>query len=95
MANPQRLSTCLWFNDQGEHAANFYVSLLPDSRIVQVSRYGPGQRLPEGAAMLTRFELEGVSFAALNGGPMFTLSEAFPSSSPATRRPNSTACGTR
>lgn len=76
MARPQRISTCLWFNDKGEEAANFYVSLLPNSRIVHVSRYGPGQPLPEGTAMLTRFELEGVSFATLNGGPMFPLSEA-------------------
>lgn len=76
MAIAQRISTCLWFNDKGEEAASFYVSLLPNSRIVHVSRYGPGQPLPEGTAMLTRFELEGVSFAALNGGPMFPLSEA-------------------
>ncbi len=76
MPKPQRISTCLWFNDKGEEAANFYVSLFPNSRIVHVSRYGPGQPLPEGTAMLTRFELEGVSFAALNGGPVFPLSEA-------------------
>jgi|CXWL01.1.fsa_nt_gi predicted 3-demethylubiquinone-9 3-methyltransferase (glyoxalase superfamily) len=76
MANPQRISTCLWFNDNGEEAANFYVSLFPNSRIVHVNRYGPGQPLPEGTAMLIRFEIEGVSFAALNGGPMFPLSEA-------------------
>lgn len=76
MTAPQRISTCLWFNDKGEEAANFYVSLIPDSRIVHVSRYGPGQPLPEGTAMLTRFELGGVAFATLNGGPMFSLSEA-------------------
>ncbi len=76
MAAPQRISTCLWFNDKGEEAANFYVSLFPNSRIVHVSRYGPGQPLPEGTAMLTRFELDGVSYATLNGGPMFPLSEA-------------------
>lgn len=76
MPKPQRISTCLWCNDKGEEAANFYVSLFPNSRIVHVSRYGPGQPLPEGTAMLTRFELDGVSFAALNGGPIFPLSEA-------------------
>jgi predicted 3-demethylubiquinone-9 3-methyltransferase (glyoxalase superfamily) len=76
MSPPQRISTCLWFNDEGEEAANFYVSLFPNSRIVHISRYGPGQPLPEGTAMLTRFELDGASFAALNGGPMFPLSEA-------------------
>jgi predicted 3-demethylubiquinone-9 3-methyltransferase (glyoxalase superfamily) len=76
MANPQRISTCLWFNNNAEEAANFYVSLFPNSRIVHVNRYGPGQPLPEGTAMLVRFELDGVSFAALNGGPIFELSEA-------------------
>jgi predicted 3-demethylubiquinone-9 3-methyltransferase (glyoxalase superfamily) len=76
MAKPQRISTCLWFDNKGEEAAKFYVSLFPNSRVVHVNRYGPGQPLPEGTAMLTRFELDGVSFAALNGGPMFALSEA-------------------
>lgn len=76
MATPQRISTCIWMNNQGEEAANFYVSLFPNSRIVHVSRYGPGQPMPEGTAMLLRFELEGVSFAILNGGPIFPLSEA-------------------
>ena len=76
MAKPQRISTCLWFDNNGEEAATFYVSLFPNSRVVHVNRYGPGQPLPEDTAMLTRFELDGVSFAALNGGPMFPLSEA-------------------
>jgi predicted 3-demethylubiquinone-9 3-methyltransferase (glyoxalase superfamily) len=76
MPSPQRISTCLWFDDKAEEAASFYVSLFPNSRIVHVSRYGPGQRMPEGLAMLVRFELDGVAFAALNGGPMFPLSEA-------------------
>ncbi len=76
MAKPQSISTCIWMNNQGEEAANFYVSLFSNSRIVHVSRYGPGQPMSEGTAMLTRFELDGVSFAILNGGPMFPLSEA-------------------
>lgn len=76
MAKPQRISTCIWMDNRGEDAAKFYVSLFPNSRIVHVNRYGPGQPLPEGTAMLTRFELDGVSFATLNGGPMFPLSEA-------------------
>ncbi len=76
MAKPQRISTCIWMDNKGEEAANFYVSLFSNSRIVHVSRYGPGQPLPEGTAMLTRFELDGVSFATLNGGPRFPLSEA-------------------
>ena len=71
-----RLSTCLWFDDNGEEAANFYVSLFPNSRIVSVSRYGEGGMMRKGVAMLTRFELDGVPYAALNGGTHFKLSEA-------------------
>ncbi len=71
-----RVSTCLWFDDNGEEAAKYYVSLFPNSRIASVSRYGEGGMMPEGLAMLTRFELDGAPFAALNGGPHFKLSEA-------------------
>jgi len=72
----QRISTCLWFDDNGEEAAKFYVSLFPNSRVVSVSRYGEGGMMRKGLAMLTRFELDGVPFAALNGGAHYTLSEA-------------------
>jgi predicted 3-demethylubiquinone-9 3-methyltransferase (glyoxalase superfamily) len=71
-----RVSACLWFDDNGEEAAKYYVSLFPNSRIVSVSRYGEGGMMPKGLAMLTRFELDGASLAALNGGPHFKLSEA-------------------
>lgn len=76
MAVSSRVSTCLWFDDKGEEAAEFYVSLLPNSRIVSVIRYGAGGGMREGLAMLTRFELDGVAFGALNGGPRFPQSEA-------------------
>lgn len=76
MAVKQRISTCLWYDREGEHAAERYVSLFPNSRIISVNRYGEGAPLPRGTAMLTRFELDGVEFAALNGGPHFKLSEA-------------------
>jgi predicted 3-demethylubiquinone-9 3-methyltransferase (glyoxalase superfamily) len=72
----QRVSTCLWFNDDGEEAANFYISLFPNSRIISTLRYGDGAPMPKGTAMLVRFELDGTEFAALNGGPQFKLSEA-------------------
>ena len=71
-----RISTCLWFDDNGEEAANFYVSLFTNSRIVSVSRYGEGGMMRKGLAMLTRFELDGIPFAALNGGTHYKLSEA-------------------
>ncbi|MFZ5616862.1 MAG: VOC family protein [Pseudomonadota bacterium] len=76
MTVKRRVSTCLWFNDEGEEAANFYVSLFPNSRVVSVTRYGEGAPMPKDLAMLTRFELDGVQFAALNGGPHFKLTEA-------------------
>ncbi len=76
MATPQRVSTCLWYDDKGEEAAAFYVSLFPNSRIISVNRYGEGMMMPKGLAMLTRFSLGGAEFAALNGGPHFKLTEA-------------------
>lgn len=76
MTAKPRISTCLWFDDNGEAAANFYVSLFPNSRIVSVLRYGDGAPMPKGTAMLTLFELDGVPFGALNGGPQFKQSEA-------------------
>lgn len=76
MRAQSRISTCLWYDDKGEEAAELYVSLIPNSRIVSVARYGAGGRMREGLAMLVRFELDGASFSALNGGPIFAPSEA-------------------
>lgn len=66
----------LWFDDNAEEAAEFYVSVFPDSRITRVMRYtqaGPG---PEGTAVTVEFALRGQPFTGINGGPMFTFSEA-------------------
>ena len=76
MATAQKVSTCLWYEREGLEAAELYVSLLPNSRITQVTRYGPGAPMPEGTPMLINFTLAGVDFAALNGGPHFKHSEA-------------------
>lgn len=76
MANMQKISTCLWYDTGALEAAELYVSLLPNSRVTQVTRYGPGAPMPEGTPMLVAFTLAGVDFAALNGGPMFKHSEA-------------------
>lgn len=65
----QAFTTCLWFDADGEAAANYYTSIFKDSRIGRVSRYpeaGPG---PAGTAMAVEFELDGQKFVALNGGP--------------------------
>jgi predicted 3-demethylubiquinone-9 3-methyltransferase (glyoxalase superfamily) len=71
-----RLTTCLWFDTQGEEAAEFYCSVIPDSRVLDVSRYGEAGPGTPGAAMTVSFELDGRPFVALNGGPQFTFSEA-------------------
>jgi predicted 3-demethylubiquinone-9 3-methyltransferase (glyoxalase superfamily) len=58
----QKITTFLWFNTEAEQAANFYVSLFTDSRILSVDRFGP-----DGAVMSVKFELAGQQYAALNG----------------------------
>jgi predicted 3-demethylubiquinone-9 3-methyltransferase (glyoxalase superfamily) len=72
----QRISPCLWFDNQAEEAANFYVSTFKNSKITAVSRYGEGGPGPKGSVMVVGFELDGQSFTALNGGPMFKFTEA-------------------
>jgi predicted 3-demethylubiquinone-9 3-methyltransferase (glyoxalase superfamily) len=76
----QRISPCLWFDDQAEAAAQFYVSVFPNSRITQISRYGEtGTEIhgrPAGSVMTVEFELDGQTFTALNGGPVFKFNEA-------------------
>lgn len=68
---------CLWFDDQAEDAANFYVSLLPDSRIDQIFR-SPADNPsgPEGMVITVEFTLAGNKYVALNGGPQFPFTEA-------------------
>lgn len=80
MANIQKISPCLWFDNQAEEAAQFYTSVFKNSRIVDVVRYGEaGQEIhgrPPGSVMVVVFELDGQSFTGLNGGPIFTFNEA-------------------
>jgi predicted 3-demethylubiquinone-9 3-methyltransferase (glyoxalase superfamily) len=76
----QKIAPCLWFDSQGEEAANFYVGIFKNSKIVDVARYGKaGQeqhQRPVGSVMTVAFELEGLPFTALNGGPIFKFTEA-------------------
>ncbi len=72
----QKITPFLWFDDQAEEAANFYTSLFDDSRVTNVTRYGPAGPGPEGSAMTVSFELAGQAFTALNGGPEFTFTPA-------------------
>ncbi len=67
----------LWFDDQAEEAANFYISLFPNSRVLNLTRYGEGAPLPAGLVMTVEFELGGRPFVALNGGPHYSLTPAF------------------
>ena len=72
----QKITTFLWFDNNAEEAANFYVSVFKNARIVRIGRYtetGPG---PKDSVMTVDFELEGVRYTALNGGPQFKFNEA-------------------
>lgn len=70
------INPCLWFDDNLEEAMEFYTAIFPNSRIGNVSRYGDAGPGPAGTVMAADFELDGLSFRAINGGPQFTFSEA-------------------
>jgi predicted 3-demethylubiquinone-9 3-methyltransferase (glyoxalase superfamily) len=70
------ITPCLWFDTEGEEAANFYTSVFPNSRILEITRYGSAGPRPEGMVMTVEFELAGQRYTALNGGPNFTFNEA-------------------
>jgi predicted 3-demethylubiquinone-9 3-methyltransferase (glyoxalase superfamily) len=73
---PQKITPFLWFDGQAEEAARFYASMFERSKVKEVTRYnaaGPG---PEGSVMTVVFELEGLEFCALNGGPQFKFTPA-------------------
>ena len=72
----QKITPCLWFDTEGEEAAGFYTSVFPNSRIVEVTRYGKAGPRPEGTVMTVSFDLDGQRFVALNGGPDFRFNEA-------------------
>ena len=71
-----KITPCLWFDTQGEEAAEFYTSIFPNSRIVDVARYGEAGPRDAGTVMVVKFELDGQELVALNGGPEFTFDEA-------------------
>ena len=69
-ASPQqKIATCLWFSGDAEAAIRFYVSVFPDGRILDETRFGDGGPKPRGSLMAATFELAGQEFHALNGGP--------------------------
>ena len=72
----QKITPFLWFDHQAEEAANFYVSIFKNSKILGVSRYGEAGPGSAGTVLTVTFELDGQEFTALNGGPHFTFTEA-------------------
>jgi predicted 3-demethylubiquinone-9 3-methyltransferase (glyoxalase superfamily) len=72
----KKIVPCLWFDTEGEAAAQLYTSVFPNSKILDVARYGEAGPRPAGTVMTVSFELNGQEFLALNGGPEFTFSEA-------------------
>jgi len=72
----REIAPCLWFDTEGEEAANFYTSVFPDSRVVNVTHYGPAGPREEGMVLTVEFELNGQKLIALNGGPEFSFTEA-------------------
>jgi predicted 3-demethylubiquinone-9 3-methyltransferase (glyoxalase superfamily) len=76
----QKMTICLWFDDQAEEAAKFYTSIFKNSEIGKISRYGKEgfevHRKPEGTALVVSFRLNELDFMALNGGPQFKFNES-------------------
>lgn len=76
----QKITPCLWFDSQAEEAAKFYTSVFKNSAIKHVSRYGEAGKevhgREAGSVMVVEFEIEGRTFTALNGGPLFKFNEA-------------------
>ena len=80
MSSLQKITPCLWFDNQAEEAVEFYTGIFRNSRILNISCYGEAGRemhgKPAGSVMVIAFELDGQAFTALNGGPMFKFNEA-------------------
>jgi predicted 3-demethylubiquinone-9 3-methyltransferase (glyoxalase superfamily) len=76
----QKITPCLWFDSQAEEAAKFYTSVFKNSRIGRIARYGKeGKEIhgrPEGSVLTVEFDINGQTFTALNGGPVFKFNEA-------------------
>ncbi len=76
----QKITPCLWFDNQAEEAMNFYVSIFKNSKVGYTTQYGnEGAKIsgrPKGSVMTVTFQLDGQEFMALNGGPYFKFTEA-------------------
>ena len=72
----QKITPNLWFDTQAEEAANFYISVFENSRIIRTTHYTDAGPRPAGTVMTVEFELDGQRFVGINGGPEFSFSEA-------------------
>lgn len=70
------ITPCLWFDREAEQAAKFYMSVFKNGKIIETSYYGEGGHMPAGTVLVVTFELNGMRFQALNGGPHFKFNEA-------------------
>lgn len=71
-----KIIPCLWFDGQAEQAAEHYIAIFPDSKVLDVTRFGPGMPGVEGTVMTVLFSLDGQEYVGLNGGPEFSFTEA-------------------
>src|SRR5687768_9645280 len=72
----QKITPFLWFDGKAEEAMNFYVSMIPNSKVLGITRVGEAGPGPKGSVLTANFVLNGVEFVALNGGPQFKFTEA-------------------
>jgi predicted 3-demethylubiquinone-9 3-methyltransferase (glyoxalase superfamily) len=72
----QKITPCLWFNDQALEAAKFYCSIFKNSKLGKITYYGEGMPKPKGTILTVSFRINGQNFLALNGGPEFNFTEA-------------------
>jgi predicted 3-demethylubiquinone-9 3-methyltransferase (glyoxalase superfamily) len=72
----QKITPCLWFDNNAEEAAKFYTSVFKKSKILITTRYGDNSPMPKGTVMTVMFKLNGQDFMALNGGPIYKFNEA-------------------
>ena len=72
----QKITPCLWFDNNAEEAMDYYTGIFKDASVVAKAYYGPGSPGPEGSLMTATFKLAGQEFMVLNGGPVFKFSQA-------------------
>ena len=88
-----KITPNLWFDSNGLDAAEFYVSVFPNSKVTEITHYGEGGPGPAGTVLTVNFELDGQEYTAINGGPAFTFDEAISFLITAPTRTRSTTTG--